>query len=89
MDQFWLIPSQTAMFWTNNIPHFDQKVSTKSHCGIFRTDEACKPLMKCKFWPVQNTVEQEIFATGNFLDFLPEAIRVQENFANPWLEEFH
>ncbi len=32
------------------------------------------------------TVEQEIFATGNFRDFRAEAIRVQENFANQEIE---
>ena len=46
------------MFWTSNIPNFDIKVSTKSHFGIFRTGEACKPLMKCMFWPVQNILDQ-------------------------------
>ncbi len=34
-----------------------------------------------------NTVEQEIFATGNFRDFRPQAIRVQEISANPEVED--
>ncbi len=33
------------------------------------------------------TVEQEFFATGNFRDFRPQAISMQEIFANFWLEE--
>ncbi len=33
------------------------------------------------------TVEQENFATGNFRDFRPQAIRVQEIFANFWLRD--
>ena len=32
--------------------------------------------------PMQNTVEQEIFATGNFRDSRLQTIRVQEIFAN-------
>ncbi len=34
-----------------------------------------------------STVEQEIFVTGNFRDFQPQAIRVQEIFANPGVED--
>ena len=37
------------------------------------------------YFPV-TTVEQEIFATGNFRDFRAEEICVQENFANWGLE---
>ena len=38
-------------------------------------------------WSACNTVEQEIFATGNFRDFRPQAIRAQEIFANFLIEE--
>ncbi len=42
-------------------------------------------LLSCLF--ICNIVEQEIFATGNFRDFRPQAIRVQENFENFWSGE--
>ncbi len=36
---------------------------------------------------LENTVEQEIIVTGNFRDFRPQAIRVEEIFANFQLAE--
>ena len=62
--------------WNGNFHYWDTKLSCRVIDPKNKVNEQTWRLA------VTATVEQENFATGNFREFRPQAIRVQEIFAN-------